>query len=182
MKVRNMKLFLAIAVFLTPALALAQSAGTVNLPTGVGVITPGSLSATINTAMQQKLDSSGLGQPNGAAALDSTGGLIPTNFLRSRTNLGLVNPQQLPHWRAALAAMMNTTTAPFVHPRIMMMIDSTTMGENASGTFFPKNISYWLAQDLVNAGIPANNNSVCGGSVGERKSADYRCAWQQAIH
>ena len=104
----------------------------------------------------------------GVAALDGNGGIAPANVLDSRTNLGLINPQQLPHWRAALATMMNTTTAPFVHPRIMMMIDSTTMGENSLGMFTPKNISYWLAQDLVAAGIPANNNSICGGSVANR--------------
>jgi hypothetical protein len=50
------KWLVAAAVALVPVFALAQSMGTVNLPTGNGVNTPASVSRAINTALATKAD------------------------------------------------------------------------------------------------------------------------------
>ena len=57
---KTFRLALAAFVGLIPAIAAAQSAGTVSLPTGNGVITPSSLSAAINAALTPKADYTGL--------------------------------------------------------------------------------------------------------------------------
>ena len=49
----------AMALALSPILAHAQSAGTVNLPTGTGINHPGTVSAAINSAMAIKADAVG---------------------------------------------------------------------------------------------------------------------------
>jgi hypothetical protein len=101
--------FILTAIFLlTPITVLAQSAGTINLPTAQGSITPGVLNSAVNGQMTTKFDyasvgplatvagsssaaaivtaggiaSSTIGQPNGIAALGSNAGLqAPTTSI-----------------------------------------------------------------------------------------------------
>ena len=55
-----MKVWLVVTAVLVPICAFAQSAGTLSLPTGTGVITPSTLSSAINGALGSKADYSGL--------------------------------------------------------------------------------------------------------------------------
>lgn len=97
------------------------------------------------------------------------------------------SPLMLPHWRAAVAEVRAcgagstfeaTACASFANPRVLFIGDSTWFGGDSEGDFIIPNSSDWLATDLTNAGIPANDNSICGGSTvsgdGERAGRDPR--------
>jgi lysophospholipase L1-like esterase len=125
--------------------------------------TAGTGSLTINTSGATTLN-----VPSGTNTIPA----VPVSQLQGGTDY---SPAELPNWRAAIAKVAAGTA----NTNVLVIGDSTTIGINATGTYFPQNFTYFLAADLTAAGIPANNNGWCGMSTGgsntgSRASEDTR--------